>query len=173
MVETEYVLLLLRVVIGLLFIGHGTQKLFGWFGGHGLKGTAGFFESLDVHPPQLWALIAALSETLGGLGLVLGFLTPLAAVAIIATMLMAVIKVHAPNGLWNSNKGYEYNLVIITVAAAIGLAGPGALAVDNVLDLGYPMPITFIAALIIAIIGILGALTTGQVEEQPETRTQS
>ena len=99
MLEQEFVLLILRLVIGLLFVGHGLQKLFGWFGGSGLEGTAGFFESLDVHPPQAWAVIASLAETLGGLGLALGFLTPIAAGAIIGVMLMAIIKVHFSNTL--------------------------------------------------------------------------
>ena len=158
MLEMEFVLLILRLVIGLLFIGHGTQKLFGWFGGHGLEGTTKFFKKLDVHPPYLWAVAASLAEALGGLGLVLGFLTPIAAAAIIGVMLMAIIKVHAKNGLWATNKGIEYNLVIIAIAAVLGLAGSGAYALDSALGIQYPMPITFIVALVVNILGVMISL---------------
>lgn len=173
MLEVEYILLLLRVVLGLLFVGHGLQKLFGWFGGGGLEGTAGFFENLNVHPPYAWAVIAALGETLGGVGLVFGFLTPLAAAAIIGVMLMAIVKVHWQNGLWNTDGGFEYNLVNLTVAAAVGLAGPGAFALDTALNLDYPMPLTFVVALIAAILGVIGAWVSGEIIGRPETETPS
>lgn len=175
MLEVEFVLLILRLVIGLLFVGHGTQKLFGWFGGHGLEGTAGFFESLDVHPPAAWALLAALAETLGGLGLALGFLTPIAAAAIIGVMLMAIIKVHWQNGMWVTNNGMEYTIVNIAVAAVIGLAGPGAYALDTALNLTYPMPMTFIVALIVVLLGVFAGIISGNFmgEPEPQTGTQS
>src|SRR5574341_63142 len=93
----------LRVVIGLLFIGHGAQKLFGWFGGKGLQATAQGYESLHLQPAKLWAALAGLSEFLGVVGLALGLFTPVAAALIIGVMLMAIFKVHLKNGVWNQN----------------------------------------------------------------------
>lgn len=175
MLEVEFVLLILRLVIGLLFMGHGLQKLFGWFGGHGLAGTAGFFESLDVYPGRAWAFMAGLAETLGGLGLVLGFLTPIAATAIIGVMVMAVVKVHWQNGLWITNNGMEYTLVNMAIATVVGLAGPGAYALDTALNLSYPMPLTFIVALIVVLLGVFVGLISKTFRGEPESRpgTQS
>ena len=123
-------LLLIRLVIGLLFVGHGAQKLFGWFGGYGLKGTAGWLESMNMKPGILMALMAGLSEFIGGLLFVLGLLTPLAGLLIAATMFMAIVKVHGANGLWSTSNGYEYNLSIIAVVIGLALIGPGKYAID-------------------------------------------
>jgi len=128
-------LLLIRLVLGLLLVGHGTQKLFGWFGGHGLEGTGGFFEKLGYHPGKLWATVAGMSETGGGLLLALGLFTPLASAMIIGVMFNTVTSVHAKNGLWVTNGGFEYSLVVGAVAAMIAFGGPGAVALDNVLDI--------------------------------------
>jgi putative oxidoreductase len=97
------VLLVLRIVLGLLFVGHGTQKLFGWFGGHGLNGTAGFFASLRYRPPRLAAVGAGGSEAIGGLFLALGFLAPLAAAMITGAMVNAIVSVHWSHGPWVTN----------------------------------------------------------------------
>jgi putative oxidoreductase len=123
-------LLIVRLVIGLLFIGHGAQKLFGWFGGHGLKGTAGWLESMNMKPAVLLALMAGLAELVGGILFVLGFLTPLAGLMIAATMVMAIVKVHGANGLWATQNGYEYNLILIAVAIGIALTGSGQYSID-------------------------------------------
>jgi putative oxidoreductase len=123
-------LLVIRLVIGVLFIGHGAQKLFGWFGGHGLKGTGGWFDSIGMKPGVTLALIAGLSELVGGLLFALGLLTPLAAILIAATMFMAIVKVHGQNGLWATSNGYEYNLTLLAMAIGIALIGPGQYAVD-------------------------------------------
>jgi putative oxidoreductase len=123
-------LLLIRLVIGLLFIGHGTQKLFGWFGGYGLKGTGDWMDSLGLKPGMTMALLAGLTELIGGILLVLGLLTPLAGLMIAATMVMAIVKVHGPNGLWSTQNGYEYNLTLLAVAIGIALIGPGQYALD-------------------------------------------
>ena len=120
-----------RGAIGALFVGHGTQKLFGWFGGHGLEGTGGFFESgLGLRPGKRHATAAGVAETGGGLLLALGALTPLAATAISATMFTAIRKVHFEKGPWVTNGGYEYNLVLIAATAALVEAGPGRPSVD-------------------------------------------
>lgn len=124
-------LLIIRLVIGLLFVGHGAQKLFGWFGGYGLKGTGGWFESIGMKPGVTMALIAGLAELIGGILFTLGLLTPLAAIMIAGTMVMAIVKVHAANGLWSTANGYEYNLTLIAVAIGIALMGPGQYALDS------------------------------------------
>jgi putative oxidoreductase len=123
-------LLLIRLVIGILFIGHGAQKLFGWFGGYGPKGTGGWMESVGIKPGVAMAVLAGLMELLGGLLLAAGLFTPLAAVLITLTMLGAIIKVHGKNGIWVTANGYEYPLVLIAVAIGIALIGPGAYSLD-------------------------------------------
>ena len=126
-------LLIIRLVIGVLFIGHGAQKLFGWFGGYGLKGTGGWFESIGMKPGVTMALFAGLAEFIGGILFALGLLTPLAGIMIAGTMVMAIVKVHAPNGLWATSNGYEYNLTLLAVAIGIALIGPGQYALDTLL----------------------------------------
>lgn len=126
-------LFIIRLVIGLLFIGHGTQKLFGWFGGYGLKGTGGWFESIGMKPGVTMAVIAGLAEFIGGILFTLGFLTPLAGILMAGTMLMAIVKVHAPNGLWATANGYEFNLTLLAVAIGVALIGPGQYALDAIL----------------------------------------
>ncbi|MBS4214545.1 MULTISPECIES: DoxX family protein [Neobacillus] len=123
-------LLIIRLVIGLLFVGHGAQKLFGWFGGYGPKGTGGWFESIGIKPGVTMAILAGLAELFGGLLFALGLLTPLAGILIAGTMAMAIIKVHAPNGLWATANGYEFNLTLLAVAIGVALIGPGQYALD-------------------------------------------
>ena len=151
-------LFILRLVIGLIFMGHGAQKLFGWFGGHGLAGHTTMMEKVDVHPPRFWAWVSALGEFLGGLGLVLGLLTPLAATALIGPMLVAIIKVQWPNGFWNTNRGIEFPLVLAVVAFVIGLVGPGLYSLDTSLGLSLPEPLTFGGALVAMAVTVAIAL---------------
>ena len=122
--------LLLRAAVGGFFIGHGTQKLFGWFGGGGLKGTAEGFESMGLKPGTVHASAAGAAETLGGAGLLLGYRTPLASASIISVMLTAINRVHLKNGPWASKGGYEYNAVLIAAAASLAESGPGGLSLD-------------------------------------------
>jgi putative oxidoreductase len=126
----SYGLLLLRVIVGLSLSAHGAQKLFGWFGGHGPRGTAGYFASIGFRPPLAMALVAGMSE-LAGVLFALGLLTPLAAVGMASVMVVAVGAVHRPNGFWVMNGGYEYNLAIWTVAAAVAATGPGRFSLDD------------------------------------------
>ena len=124
--------LILRCVVGGYFVGHGTQKLFGWFGGNGLEATGGFFESqLGLRPGKAHAAAAGVAEAGGGALLVLGAATPLASSVLIATMLTAIQRVHLKNGPWNANQGYEYNLVLIAAAAALAETGPGSPSIDT------------------------------------------
>ncbi len=122
---------LLRVVVGALFFGHGTQKLFGWFGGRGLDATAQGFESMGMRPGRRNAIAAGLAEAGGGTALALGAATPLAASALVATMLTAIHRVHLKNGIWAASGGYEYNLVLIVVVLALVEYGPGELSIDT------------------------------------------
>lgn len=125
--------LALRGAIGGLFIGHGTQKLFGWFGGHGPDGTGGFFETLGLRPGKRHATAAGISEAGGGALLALGALTPVAGALLTGTMVTAIRKVHGKNGPWVTDGGYEYNLVLILAVAALVDLGPGPLSVDQAL----------------------------------------
>lgn len=126
----EIGLLLLRAVVGLTLAAHGAQKLFGWFGGYGLDGTGGFLETLGFRPGRRHAFMAGLVETGGGLLLALGLLTPFAAAAIVAVMLVAAVTVHLKGGFFLAGGGYEYTLVLAVAAVAIAFTGPGALSLD-------------------------------------------
>lgn len=122
--------LAVRVVVGGLFIGHGTQKLKGWFGGPGLSGTDKMMESLEMEPARANSIAAGATETIGGALVVAGLATPVAAAGLIGTMLTAIRKVHGKNGPWNSGGGWEYNAVLIATLAALADEGPGRLSID-------------------------------------------
>ncbi|WP_409250995.1 DoxX family protein [Bacillus sp. SCS-153A] len=126
-------LLIIRLIIGVSFFAHGAQKLFGWFGGYGLKGTGGWMDSLGMKPGVMMALIAGLAELVGGILFVLGFLTPLAGIMIAVTMVVAIVKVHYANGYWSTNNGYEYNLALMAAAIGLALTGAGQYALDAIL----------------------------------------
>ncbi|SRR6266567_8562324 len=128
----SYGLLLLRVIVGGTMFSHGAQKLFGWFGGHGPRGTAGFFGQIGFRVPLLMAVTAGLAEA-SGLLFAFGFVTPLAALAIAVVMLNAIGSVHWPKGFFNGNGGYEFPLTLLTVAVAIAATGPGRFSIDRVI----------------------------------------
>jgi len=121
----------LRVLVGALFIGHGTQKLFGWFNGGGLQGTSEAFDSMGLKPGKATAIAAGASEAGGGALLVAGAATPAAGAALIGTMTQAIRTVHGSKGPWVSDGGWEYNAVLIAIVLAIVEHGPGALSVDE------------------------------------------
>ncbi|MGI8594685.1 MAG: DoxX family protein [Solirubrobacteraceae bacterium] len=118
---------LLRVILGALFVGHGTQKLYGWFGGHGPEATGQFFESLGLRPGRRNAIASGAAEAGGGAILATGVANPLATAAISGTMFTAIRHVHLSKGVWVSDGGFEYNLVILAALAAITAEedGPG------------------------------------------------
>jgi putative oxidoreductase len=126
----SYGLLLLRVVVGATMAAHGVQKLFGWFDGPGLGGVKGMLTTFGFRLPGLLALGLALTECAGVL-FALGFLTPLAALGIVVVMLNAIALVHLKNGFWNAKGGYEFNLVLLTVAVAVAATGPGRFSLDR------------------------------------------
>jgi putative oxidoreductase len=125
--------LILRLVIGALFVGHGLQKLRGSFGGPGLDGVEKVMESLEMRPARRNAILAAGTETVGGAAVAFGLLTPVASAGLIATMLTAIRKVHWKNGVWNSGGGFEYNAVLIAAVTALSDDGPGAVSFDAAL----------------------------------------
>src|SRR5919198_5363669 len=128
----SYVLLLLRVVVGGTMAAHGAQKLFGWFEGPGLEGVTGMLANFGFRLPSLLALGLALTESAGVL-FALGFLTPLVALGIVVVMLNAIALVHFKNGFWAGKGGYEFNLVLLTVAVAVAATGPGRFSLDRAL----------------------------------------
>ncbi|MBN3544152.1 DoxX family protein [Fictibacillus barbaricus] len=117
-------LLIIRVIVGLTLIGHGTQKWFGWFGGYGLKATGGWLHSINVKPGLFMAFLIGLAEIVGGLLFVLGWGLPYGAALIVIIMLGAIITVHGKNG-WMKANGFEYNLILIAIAIGLALIGPG------------------------------------------------
>src|SRR3954468_24782303 len=156
----------IRGVVGPLFIGHGTQKLFGWFGGHGIEGTGGAFESMGLKPGRRHAKAAGAAEASGGLLLALGRLPPVAATSIIATMVTAIRKVHAKNGPWATEGGYEYNLVLIGAMLALTDNGPGPVSLDARLFPGLKGTPLALAALAAGTAGSFLA-TSELVNEEP------
>jgi putative oxidoreductase len=121
---------LLRATIGGLFIGHGTQKLFGWFGGNGPKATGQFFEKLELRPGKRHAIAAGAAEAVGGAMLAAGFLTPVASTILSSVMITAIRKVHGEKGVWNTGGGYEYNAVLLAALFALTDQGPGKYSID-------------------------------------------
>lgn len=123
--------LILRLVAGLIFIAHGAQKLFGWFGGNGLVATGEWMASIGLQPGIVMAFLAGAAEFFGGIALILGLLTRPAAAALAFTMLVATVWVHLGNGLFVANGGYEFSLTLLAVSAALVLTGGGRLSVDR------------------------------------------
>jgi putative oxidoreductase len=163
-------LLLLRLVVGVIFLGHGTQKLLGWFGGGGPAGTEGFLGTLGYRPARTWAFVLGTVETLAGLLLVLGFLTPFACVAVIGVMTNAILAVHAPKGFWNTAGGYEFPLTLLAAASAFGFIGPGRISVDKAFGLVLRGSVTGIVVMLVGILGgvavfLLARYTRREMEE--------
>lgn len=152
-------ILLLRVVVGLTMAVHGTQKLFGWFGGSGLARLRQGFERQGFKPAWLWVGMVILGEVGGGLSLAFGLLTPLGAAGIFGAMFMATAKSHWKNGFIVSKGGYEYTLVLMTVSIALGLIGPGRYSLDGLFGIALPEDALFLAlaaaALVVDTIGLL------------------
>jgi putative oxidoreductase len=164
----DLALIVLRVVVGLLFVGHGAQKLFGVFGGGGLEGTTGMFDNIGLRPGWLHARAAGTAEFAGGLLLAAGLFTPFAAAALIAVMTAAVITVHAANGIWNSNRGYEFNLVMVAAAFALAGIGAGAWSLDNAFGFDLHGVLWAIGALVVGVLGGIGTVISGRFSARHE-----
>jgi putative oxidoreductase len=169
----DLALFVLRVVVGLLFVGHGAQKLFGVLGGGGLEGTAGMFDSIGLRPGWLHARAAGTAEFLGGALLALGLFTPFAAAALIAVMTAAIITVHAPNGIWNTKQGYEFNLVMVAAVFALSGIGAGGWSLDNAFGFDLHGTLWALGALVAGVIGGVGAVLSGRISARHEPHAVS
>jgi putative oxidoreductase len=123
--------LALRVPVGIIFMAHGAQKLFGWFGGYGLEGTGQWMASIGLGPGVLMAFLAGSAEFFGGLFILLGLLTRPAAASLAITMLVAIFAVHFENGLFMSNNGYEFGLALLAASVSLAFSGAGKAAIDE------------------------------------------
>lgn len=123
--------LALRVPVGIIFIAHGAQKLFGWFGGYGLQATGDAFASMGLNPGLLMASLAGGAEFFGGIALLIGLLVRPAAAVLAITMLVAIFAVHFSNGLFMTNNGYEYALALLAVTVSLAISGAGCASVDD------------------------------------------
>ena len=132
--DNSFASLALRLPAGVIFTAHGAQKLFGAFGGYGLEGTGQWMASIGLEPGYLMALAAGSAEFFGGLALLLGLLVRPAAAVLAFTMLVAIFAVHASNGLFMSNNGYEFGLALLAISVALVIRGAGAVSLDRLLD---------------------------------------
>lgn len=123
--------LALRLPAGIIFMAHGAQKLFGWFGGHGLAGTGQWMASIGLEPGVLMAALAGSAEFFGGLALIIGLLVRPVAAVLGITMLVAIVTVHIGNGLFMSNNGYEFGLALLAISVSLLVSGGGRLALDR------------------------------------------
>jgi putative oxidoreductase len=149
-------LLVARLVLGLLMAAHGTQKLFGWFGGYGLAGTGGFFESLGFRPGRLFAGAAAVGEVVSGVLVALGLLGPVGPALMLSVMIVAALSVHWPHGLFATTNGIEVTLLYATGAVTLALTGPGRYSLDALAGL-LPLWTPAVTAVVLGA-GVLGGV---------------
>lgn len=124
----------LRLIAGIIFLAHGAQKLFGWFGGYGLEATGAWMTSIGIEPGLLMASLAGGAEFFGGLALIFGFLVRPAAAVLAITMIVAIITVHLENGLFMSNNGYEFALALLAITIGLSIRGAGSLSMDQLIS---------------------------------------
>jgi putative oxidoreductase len=162
-------LLILRLVVGLTMAAHGSQKLFGWFGGGRIEGTAAFFGSLGYRAPATFALLAGLAEFLGGLALAAGFLVPLAAMGIAVVMLNAIESVKFPGGFFAGNGGYEFELLLLGTSIGLATTGPGRLSLDRAIGWDDELSGLAIGGAVLAGAIVIGFVTMTWGRGQPES----
>lgn len=164
-------ILIARVMLGLAIGAHGAQKVFGWFGGHGLKGTGAFFESLGFRPGPVFALAAGLAESVGGFLTAAGLLGPVGPALIVLVMLVAMLAVHWPHGFFASSNGIELPLMYLTAALFAAFAGPGAYSLDRLLGLDtLGEPVTAGMAITVA---VPMALVNVALRRSPQTKAHA
>ncbi len=137
---TSVGILILRLAFGLTFAAHGAQKLFGWFNGPGMKRRIAATRAMGLEPAEPLAWLNAFGEFLGGLGVAAGFITPVAALGCLASMTVAIAKVHGPKGFWNRAGGMEYPMILVAVAFVLMLIGPGRYSIDAALGIRWWEP---------------------------------
>jgi len=164
---------MVRAVTGGLLFGHGAQKLFGWFGGGGPDGTGAMFESLGYPRGRDMARLAGATEAAAGLSLASGLLTPLGAAGTIGVMTNASVAAHGSAGLWNHNGGYEYPLVLSTIAASLALTGPGRLSADAALGRKLAGAWWGLGALALGTSSAMAVLSTRNTQSSDTTTTGS
>ena len=152
----DLALAFLRLVVGLTFAAHGAQKAFGWWNGPGLEGWRRAIAGMHFQPVGLWVALSIGAELVGGLFLAAGLLTPLAAAVLIGQSTVIILKVHLPNGFWNSARGYEYPLALAAGVVAILGIGPGPFSVDHAIGFGLPEPLLWLLLLL----GFLGGMVS-------------
>lgn len=167
----EYGLLIVRLALGLAIAAHGAQKLFGWFGGYGIAGTGGFFESLGFRPGKLFAAAAGASEFFGGVLIALGLFGAVGPMLVLSTMLVAMLSVHVKNGFWATNNGIEVPFIYATGAVTLAFAGFGAISLDALLGIALTSQPAVIWGLLA--LGVAGALLTTMVRRAPQPQQQS
>lgn len=158
----------IRAVVGVLFMGHGLQKLKGWFGGHGPDATGEAFDGMGLKPGKAHATAAGISETAGGALFATGLLTPLSGTMLTGTMTVAIERVHFRNGLWNQDSGIEYPLVLIGSAFAITATGPGAFSLDRALGIDRWGPKWALAQLAAGVAGGAAVVAAGRLGAKAE-----
>jgi putative oxidoreductase len=161
-------LFVLRAFIGLVLAGHGAQKLFGWFGGPGIDGWANVMDKMGLRPARMWSWLHAVAETGVGILLMIGSFTPLAAAGMVGLMAMAILLVHQPHGFWNGAGGYEFPLTLLVGGVAIGLAGPGLLALGPQTLSGWSAVPMFIGASLLWLLADAILLVTRHTARQHE-----
>jgi putative oxidoreductase len=147
-------LLVLRLVVGLGLAAHGAQKLFGWWGGPGVRGLHGHLTNMRFRPAPLWVAGAIATEIGGGLLLALGFLSPLGSIGVGAAMLMAIVAFHWGKGFFGQGGGVEVPFLYLVAGATLGLTGPGSYSLDSLFKIALPEPVTGIVFAGIAVIGV-------------------
>src|SRR6266567_5247520 len=170
---SDIVLLILRLAVGGLLTGHGSQKLFGWFSGPGLKGTARWLESLGLKPGTPWATAAAGSEFGGGVLTTLGFLHPLGPLGTMGAMIMATGKAHRGKPSWASKGGAEVPVINMAAALALTLTGPGRFSLDHVLGIQLPRALVFAITVVEAATLAIGIMSRPTPPPTPATEEQA
>jgi putative oxidoreductase len=158
-------LLIVRLAVGLTLAAHGSQKLFGAFGGHGIAGTTKFVESLGFRPARMHAYLLGSAEVVGGLLLAAGLLTPIGALMTIGVMTAAAVAVHWKNGFFVTEGGFEFTLVMAASAAAVAFIGPGAYSLDALFEIGAVSDAMAAGAVVV---GVMSGVAVAGVRNLPE-----
>ncbi len=172
--STDVGLLVIRVLFGLPMAAHGSQKLFGWFGGYGLKGTGGFFEGLGFRPGHMFVAAASLCELAGGLLLALGLITPIGGALVLVSMLVAIAAVHWPKGFFATNSGIEVPFLYAVVAVGLAISGPGSLSLDWAFGMSWVgQRDVVVGVLVLAVVAAIASLALRRPAKPAESERRA